>query len=151
MTSHIDNQTLVVQYARVGIYILMLLVCVGSFLFQPGFINWGLLGPFYSLIGLGFFAHLLQLSYASQLKKIKALAFSGFVVDSLILSALVYYSGSYQSLFLFLHLLNILVAGIAFQSSGAFILALITSIGFSVASLFGPEIKAAVFLSSCVK
>src|SRR5690606_36078506 len=107
-----------------------------------GFVNWSILGPFYALLTVAFSVHLVWFAFWDKVLARPFLFFAGFVFDSLLISLLIYYSGINQSLFLFLHLVNILVAGIACRGVGAVTLALFTSIFFSLAALFSPEMKA---------
>lgn len=139
------NQGLTVEFTRVSLFALILLISAVSSIFQEGFINWQILGPFYGILSVAFAAHLLWFSMWDRLLKTPWLLFAGFVVDSLLISVLIYYSGINQSLFLFLHLVNILLAGIACRGVGAVTLALFTSIFFTVAALFSPEMKALNF------
>lgn len=129
------------QSLRVGLYILVLLVAVGAYLLQPTFINWSFLKSFYGLLLIGFLLHFLWIAVCEKIDQKTNLYFAGFLFDSIILSALIHFTGINQSLFLFLHLVNILAAGLLFQSSGAFIVALVTSISYSVATVFLPEMQ----------
>lgn len=139
------NQGLTVEFTRVSLFALILLISAVSSVFQEGFINWQILGPFYAILSVAFGAHVMWFSMWDRLLKSPWLLFAGFVVDSLLISFLIYYSGINQSLFLFLHLVNILLAGIACRGVGAVTLALFTSIFFTVAALFSPEMKALNF------
>lgn len=134
-----------VELARVSLFALILLISVVSSLFQEGFLNWHILGPFYGILSIAFAAHLIWFSQWDRLLRNPVLLFAGFVFDALLISVLIYFSGINQSLFLFLHLVNILLAGIACRGVGAVTLALFTSIFFSVAALFSPEMKALNF------
>lgn len=139
------NQGLTVEFARVSLFALVLLISVISSLFQEGFVNWNILGPFYGILAIAFSFHLLWFAEWERLLKNPGWLFAGFVVDSLLISVLIYYSGINQSLFLFLHLVNILLAGIACRGVGAVTLALFTSIFFTGAALFSPDMKALNF------
>lgn len=139
------NQGLVIELARVSLFALILLISVVSSIFQEGFVNWSILGPFFGILSLAFFLHVLWFSFWDKLLERPSLLFVGFVIDAFLISALIFYSGINQSLFLFLHLVNILLAGIACRGVGAVTLALLTSIFFSVAALFSPEMKALNF------
>lgn len=139
------NQGLLVEFVRVSLFALILGISVISSIVQEGFINWSILGPFYGILTLALGLHLFWFSFWEELLKKPILLFAGFVIDSLLISLLIYYSGINQSLFLFLHLVNILLAGIACRGVGAVTLALFTSIFFSVAALFSPEMKALNF------
>lgn len=136
------NQGLIVAFSRISLYLLILLVSQVSFLLQKGFINWSLVAPFYLVICLALGFHALYVHFLDFLTERRWLYFAGFVLDSLFLSFLITFSGLNQSLFLFLHLVNILLAGLVFQSRGALAIALFSSIFFTLASLFGPEMKA---------
>lgn len=136
------TQRLIVGFSRISLYLLILLVSQVSFLLQKSFINWSLVGPFYVVICVALSLHVLYVHFMDGLAEKRWLYFSSFVLDSLFLSFLITYSGLNQSLFLFLHLVNILLAGLVFQSRGAMAMALFSSIFFTAASLFGPEMKA---------
>jgi len=136
------TQRLIVAFSRVSLYLLILLVSQISFLLQKSFINWSLVAPFYLVICVALSFHVLYVHFLDWLSEKRWLFFSTFVLDSLLLSFLITYSGLNQSLFLFLHLVNILLAGLVFQSRGALAIALFSSIFFTLASFFGPEMKA---------
>jgi two-component system sensor histidine kinase PilS (NtrC family) len=137
-----QSQRLMVAFSRISLYLLILLVSQISFLLQKSFINWSLVAPFYGALCLALFIHVLNVHFMDWLEQRRALHFATFIIDSLFLSILITYSGLNQSLFLFLHLVNILLAGLVFQSQGALATALFSSIFFTAASLFGPEMKA---------
>jgi two-component system sensor histidine kinase PilS (NtrC family) len=136
------TQRLIVAFSRVSLYLLILLVSQISFLLQKSFINWSLVAPFYLVICIALSFHVLYVHFLDWLSEKRGLFFATFVLDSLFLSFLITYSGLNQSLFLFLHLVNILLAGLVFQSRGALAIALFSSIFFTLASFFGPEMKA---------
>lgn len=134
-----------IEFARVSLLVLILLISVISSIAQEGFLNWSIFGPFYAILALALGLHLIWFSIWDWLLKHPGALFAGFVFDSLFISLLIFYSGVNQSLFLFLHLVNILVAGIVCRGVGAVTLALFTSIFFSGAALFSPEMKALNF------
>lgn len=137
-----NTQKLLVAFSRVSLYLLILLVSQVSFVFQKSFINWSLVAPFYFVICIALSFHVLYIHFMDWFEKKTPLFFTSFILDSLFLSLLITFSGLNQSLFLFLHLVNILLAGLVFQSRGALTTALMTSIFFTLVSLFGPEMKA---------
>jgi two-component system sensor histidine kinase PilS (NtrC family) len=142
---HSKNQGLTIEFARVSLFVVILLVSVISSLSQGSFYNWSIVGPFYGVLTLALGVHVLWVSIWGQLLEKPKVLFFGFVLDSLFISLLIYFFGLNQSLFLFLHLVNILLAGIACRGVGAVALALFTSIFFTVAALFSPEMKALNF------
>lgn len=135
------NQTLIIAFSRVSLYLLILLVGQVSFLLQKSFINWSLIAPFYLVICLALSFHALYVHFMEWLAGKPGLLFASFALDSLLLSVLITFSGINQSLFLFLHLVNILLAGLVLQSRGALAVAFFSSIFFTLASFFGPEMK----------
>lgn len=136
---------LLMEFVRLSLFVLVLLIGVISSIFQEGFVNWSILGPMYGILTLALALHILWVATWDWIVQKPTVLFIGFVVDALLISLLIYYSGINQSLFLFLHLVNILLAGIACRSLGAVTLSLITSIFFSVTALLAPEMKALNF------
>ncbi|WP_413294376.1 two-component system sensor histidine kinase NtrB [Bdellovibrio sp. HCB185ZH] len=139
------NQGLTVEFARVSLFVIVLLVSVISTMTQGSFVNWSVQAPFYLVLTLALGLHVVWISEWDQLLQHPKALFFGFVLDSVFISLLIYYFGLNQSLFLFLHLVNILLAGIACRGVGALTLALFTSITFTIAALFSPEMKALNF------
>ncbi|MBK9321471.1 MAG: PAS domain-containing sensor histidine kinase [Bdellovibrionaceae bacterium] len=136
------DQKLLVAFSRVSLYLLILLVSQISFILQKSFINWSLVAPFYLVICLALSLHVFYVHFVDWFFERRFLHFSTFILDALFLSFLIALSGLNQSLFLFLHLVNILLSGLVFQSRGALAAALFSSIFFTIASFFGPELKA---------
>lgn len=129
-------------FCRISLYLLILVISQVSFLMQKSFINWSLVAPFYGVLCVALALHTVYVHFLEGLSQRRVLHYATFIIDSLLLSLLITFSGLNQSLFLFLHLVNILLAGLVFQSRGALATALFTSIFFTAASLFGPEMKA---------
>ncbi|HEY8269297.1 MAG TPA: ATP-binding protein [Pseudobdellovibrionaceae bacterium] len=137
-----QNQKLIIAFSRVSLYLLILLVSQTAFFLQKSFINWPLLAPFYMAICIALSFHGLYVHFMEWMAEKHVLLLVSFILDSLLLSLLITFSGLNQSLFLFLHLVNILLAGLVLQSRGALTIALFSSIFFTLASFFGPEMKA---------
>jgi two-component system sensor histidine kinase PilS (NtrC family) len=124
----------------------VLILAVFSQLFQEGFLNWDLLKTFYLFVILGLAVHAIPLFFLEKyFVKTKLLALS-FVVDAGLISALALKTELHQSLFLFMYLLTIILSGLVFRARGALIIALLSSVGFSVVSLLGPDMKSMNFL-----
>ena len=140
------NKGLTIEFVRVGLFALVLIVSVISSIVQGSFINWIVLAPFYATLTFAFGVHIIWTASWSKLIEHPRILFATFVLDSILISLLIYYFGVNQSLFVFLHLVNILLAGIACRGVGAVALALFTSIFFTTAALFSPEMKALNFL-----
>lgn len=141
-----ERQRLLVESSRVALFTLILLVCVTSYLMQPSFINWAALAPFYILISISLGMHLCLVQFLERIFHHPRVLFATFVLDAALISGLIYFSGLNQSLFLFLHLVNILLAGLVFRVQGGLVVALVTSLFFTVAALFGPDLKALNFI-----
>lgn len=141
-----QSQGLLVEFIRIALYLIILIAGVVSSFFQSGFLNWDLIGPFYGIICVALGIHIVWVSTWEKLTHHPNWLFAGFALDALFISALIYFSGFNQSLFLFLHLVNILLAGMACQSVGALGVAFFTSIFFTLAAIFSPEMKALQFL-----
>lgn len=136
------RQWLMIESSRISLYLIILLVSLISYMFSSQFINWQVLAPFYAVLVIALSSHLVILSLLDKLFSHPGFLFATFVLDSFLISFLIYYSGTNQSLFLFLHMINILLAGLVFRSQGALIVALLTSCQFTFVSLLGPELKA---------
>lgn len=141
-----ENRRLLIEGSRAGLFVIILVVGLISNIAQPAFINWATLGPFYFLIALALSVHLAIVGRMDRFFRSPTLLFATFVVDAALISGLIYFSGMNQSLFLFLHLLNILIAGLVFRIQGALVIALLTSLFFTVAGLLGPELKVLNFI-----
>lgn len=132
---------MIVESSRVGLYGVIFIINLASYILQPLFTNFRSMFWFYTLSTIGFGFHALIVHFFDKFFIKERLIFFSFVLDSFLISALVYFSGINQSFLVFLHLVNILLAGMLFQSQGAFVISLFTSIFFSVVSILGPEMK----------
>jgi len=145
-TVSFSNHRLLIQATRLSLYVIVVALTVLSSILQYDFINWGLLKSFYFFALLGLVMHLmplLKLEFFFQKRKLVALS---FIIDVLLISGMLATSGLNQSLFLFMYLVTIILSGLVFQTRGALLIAVAASIGFTVASWFGPEVKAMSFL-----
>jgi two-component system sensor histidine kinase PilS (NtrC family) len=64
-----------------------------------------------------------------------------FALDTLAVTLLIYFTGTSQSLFLFLYLVNLILGSLVFSQEGAWLLAIWTSICFSSLLIISPEIS----------
>ena len=134
-------QKVVIEFSRVALFLLVLLVGLIGFLLQPRFINWSVLAPLYLGVVLSLALHIYYILTLDKFYERPRLLFFSFLADSIFISVLIYSSGQNQSLFMFLHLANIILAGLLFQSRGALAVALFTSLSFTVASMLSPDLK----------
>lgn len=133
------NQMLVVEVIRVGFYVAILAVTALLTIQQPHFVNLDLISPIYGLLACAFLVHLFySWFFEATLRNWHSKA-AIFAFDTIVLTAVIYHSGISQSIFLFLFLVNIVLCGFVFRTRGAVVLALWTSILFSVLLLIGTE------------
>lgn len=135
-----------VESARVFVYAICLLVLLFYYKLQHPFISWVFLGPSFLSLGAGFIIHLFLFTKIDKWKEDSKIVFLSFVFDAFLLSYFVNKSGTYQSLFLIFHIINIILASFLFKAPGALAIALVTSISFSFSQLLGPEFKSLSFL-----
>jgi two-component system sensor histidine kinase PilS (NtrC family) len=120
-------------------------VFVVTFLFQlrqPEFISTEVLFPIYWLLFIYYSINAIYLfSFEGIFSKLRSATAILFVADALFISGLIYFTGVNQSIFLFMYLVNISLCGFVFQRRGAFFIALLTSILFSLILIVGPEVR----------
>lgn len=134
------TQMLVIQTVRLGFLLATLGISILFQVFQPEFINIEVLLPLYVLLFFGFLLNSLYLFFFEEALR-RGLATSIlFIYESIFITALIFYTGINQSIFLFLYLVNIILCGFVFLRRGAFFLALWTSILFSLLIIVGPNI-----------
>jgi two-component system sensor histidine kinase PilS (NtrC family) len=95
---------------------------------------------------VGLLIHLVSLVKLDGFFERRSLVFASFVMDVVLITLLMVSSSLNQTLFLFLYLVGIILSGLVFQLRGALLIAGLTSIGFTVGSWFGPEVKAMAYL-----
>lgn len=137
---------LLVQSIRLGLYSVVVILTVTNHLLQEHFFNWNLMLNFYGWSAVGILIHGLSLVSLEKFFKNRFLVFLTFIVDVFLICALLIGSGLNQTLFLFMFLLTIILAGLVFQLRGALLIAVLCSISFTVSSWFGPDVKAMAFL-----
>jgi two-component system sensor histidine kinase PilS (NtrC family) len=140
------RERLLIQSARIGLYLVVLLLAVISQIFQDGFLYWDLLKAFYFFVLMGLLVHSMPLFFLEKFFSHKRLLAASFVADVVFISALAMKTDLNQSLFLFMYLLTIILSGLVFKSQGALLIALLSSAGFSLVHLLGPEMKSMNFL-----
>ncbi|OQW49055.1 MAG: hypothetical protein A4S09_12575 [Proteobacteria bacterium SG_bin7] len=133
------NQMLVVEVIRVGFYAAILFVTALLTIQQPHFVNLDLISPIYGLLSCAFIVHLFHVWFFDQALRNWYVKAAIFAFDTLLLTAIIYHSGVSQSIFLFLFLVNIVLCGFVFRTRGAIVLALWTSILFSILLLLGTD------------
>jgi two-component system sensor histidine kinase PilS (NtrC family) len=140
------NHRLLIQSTRLGLYTVVVVLTLLNHLLQENFFNWSLFLHFYGFSILGLALHLAPLMQLDRFFERRFFVFITFVADVILISSLMISTGLSQTLFLFLYLVTIILSGLVFQMRGALLIAVLTSIGFTISSWFGPDIKAMSFL-----
>jgi two-component system, NtrC family, sensor histidine kinase PilS len=130
-----------VESVRVLLYIFSLLVLVFFYFWQAPFVSWALLGPSFFVLGLGLVVHFILFFKIDSMSEESTALLSTFVLDSVLISLYVYFSSGSVSLFLLLHVINIILGSFLFKGKGAIVLALVTSFNYSWVQVLGPEFK----------
>ncbi len=103
--------------------------------------SWSLLGPSFLVLGMGLSIHLALFFRIEKMAEDSAVLLSTFIADSFLISLSVHYSSGSVSLFLLLHVINIILGSFIFKGKGAVVLALVTSFNYSWVQILGPEFK----------
>ncbi|MGE0632024.1 MAG: nitrogen regulation protein NR(II) [Pseudobdellovibrionaceae bacterium] len=129
---------------RLGVFSVILIILILDQVLQKNFLNVGLIFPAYTILAIAFVAHFLW--FVAKKKFETASTTLVLLVDVVLISGLIYFSGTGQILFSFLYLVHILLAGLLLGSRGAQIVALTSALCFTVVMILGDEIKGPSFL-----
>ncbi len=130
-----------VESVRVLLYVFALIVLVFFYFWQAPFVSWALLGPSFFVLGLGLTIHFILFFKIDSMSDESTALLSTFILDSFLISLYVYFSSGSVSLFLLLHVINIILGSFLFKGKGAIVLALVTSFNYSWVQILGPEFK----------
>lgn len=130
-----------VESVRVLLYIFSLFILVFFYFWQAPFVSWPLLGPSFFVLGLGLAIHFVLFFKIDAMSDESTTLLGTFILDSLLISLYVYFSSGSVSLFLLLHVINIILGSFLFKGKGAVVLALVTSFNYSWVQILGPEFK----------
>lgn len=132
---------LLVHAIRTVFLVGILLVSVVYQVRLGSFMNIGIWMPVYAVLLGNFLLNSVYLFFFDRIDR-QAMWNSGlFALDTLAVSLLIYFTGTNQSLFLFLYLVNLILGGIVFSREGAWLLTLWTSICFSMLLILSPEVS----------
>lgn len=133
-------QLLLIEAIRLGFHLVILLATLIFQHSQPEFLNTDVLLPVHILLCVSFVLNGLYLLFIDEaLSRWWSTAFL-FLFESFFITQLIYTTGVNQSIFLFLYLVNIILCGFVFLRRGALVLAVWTSILFSVLIIVGPDL-----------
>jgi two-component system sensor histidine kinase PilS (NtrC family) len=137
----LNRPWLFVHSIRTIFLVCILLVSVVYQIHLGNFVNVEIWLPVYAVLLANFFLNSVYLFFFDKLEKQSYWNGVLFGLDIMAITLLIYFTGTSQSLFLFLYLVNLILAGLVFQSEGAWLLALWTSMCFSTLLIVSPEIS----------
>jgi len=136
------RRLLAIEASRIFFLVIILLVALLFQASQGSFISLDVWLPFYLLLMVSFILNTGYLFWFDEVKGWHGWVNSTlFAYDTLFVTFLIYYTGTNQSIFLFLYLVNIILCGLVFQRRGSLLLALWTSILFSFLIIIGPSVQ----------
>lgn len=130
--SKTESQSFLVHSVRVVFVLLVFLITVSFQFLESRVVAPGAFLPIYLIITIFLSLQILYLALFKKLYCHAWIAFFLFFLESLYISCLIYFVGFQQSVLIFLYLVNLILCGVLFQRRGALLLALWTSILFSL-------------------
>lgn len=133
---------LLVHAIRTAFLVCILLVSVIYQVHIGNFLNVEIWLPVYGVLVANFFLNSVYLFFFDKFGANQQTA-NGvlFGLDVSAITLLIYFTGTSQSLFMFLYLVNLILAGLVFSKEGTWLLALWTSICFSGLLIFSTDIS----------
>lgn len=136
------QRLMLVTAVRVGFLTAILILTFVLQFRNSTFLSPEVLIPLYFILFCAYFANTAYIYlFDTVIDRLKFISFFFFLFDGVFVTALIYYTGVSQSIFLFLYLVNISLAGFVFQRQGAYWIALASSVFFSFLLLIGPELR----------
>ena len=135
------SQMLLIEGVRLGFLVVTLGATLAFQAAQPEFVNTEILVPVYVLLSAAFAVNLFYLTFFEKALKRRAPTAALFFFESIFITGLIHLTGVNQSLFLFLHLVNIILCGFVFKKRGAYLLAFWTATLFNSLLILGPELE----------
>ncbi|MCB0378869.1 MAG: PAS domain-containing protein [Bdellovibrionales bacterium] len=130
--SKTEGQALVVHSLRLAFLLLVFFIILIFQYMESRFVSYQVFLPVYYLIGTSFVLQLVYLGLFKNVYKKPLITGALFSIEALYVTGLIYFIGVQQSILIFLYLVNIILCGVLFQRRGALLLALWTSILFSL-------------------
>ena len=130
--SKTESQSFLVHSVRVVFVLLVLLITLSFQFLESRVVAPGVFFPIYIIISAFLSLQIFYLVFFNKLYQYAWIAFVLFFLESLYISCLIYFVGFQQSVLIFLYLVNLILCGVLYQRRGALLLALWTSILFSL-------------------
>lgn len=134
---HIFN----IHALRTALFVTILLVAVIFQVTQDQFINTGVWIPVYITLLIEFLINGIFLFSYERIRKIYLADAFILAVDAAVITSIIYFTGTSQSIFIFLYLVNIIFTGLIYQRRGALLMALWTSSLLSLLLIVSPQIQ----------
>ncbi len=131
---------LLVHGVRTAFLVTILAVSIIYQIRLGNFLNIEMWMPIYTVLGLTFLFNSVYLFLFDRLEQHLLWNSVLFLLDTVAITFLIYFTGTGQSLFMFLYLVNLILAGLVFPKEGSWILMGWTSICFSVLLMLSPEV-----------
>ncbi len=116
------------------------IVHISSF-FQKEFFNTEFIIPFQLISALSSFAFSMGILFYDELKKASMYWWLLYIFNSMLISALMISVHWNQSMFLLLHMINIVGAGLTLKSRGSYLIGLLSLIGYNLSLLISNETR----------
>jgi two-component system sensor histidine kinase PilS (NtrC family) len=140
VTETLTRPWLLVHAVRTAFLVCILLVSVAYQVHLGNFLNVEIWMPVYAVLLGNFFLNAVYLFFFDRLKGQGRWNAALFGLDTLAVTLLIYFTGTGQSLFLFLYLVNLILGGLVLSKDGAWLLTVWTSICFSSLLILSPEV-----------
>lgn len=138
--SQTEGQAFVVHSIRVAFLALVFFVVLAFQFLESRIVSDHAFYPIYWIIGLSFLCQIMYLVFFKSLYRNRYVTSLLFILESIYITFLIYYIGIQQSILIFLYLVNIILCGVLYQRKGALMLALWTSMLFSLIISLDPSI-----------
>lgn len=132
---------LFVHAIRTAFLVGILLVSVIYQIHLGNFLNIEIWIPVYAVLFANFSLNSVYLFFFEKVERQEFWNAALFGLDTVAVTLLIYFTGTSQSLFLFLYLVNLILGGLVFSKEGTWLLTIWTSICFSTLLLMSPEIS----------
>ena len=137
----IGRPWLLVHTIRTVFLVGILLVSIVYQVHLGNFLNTEIWLPVYGVLLANFLLNSVYLVFFEKLERQELWNAALFALDTVAVTLLIYFTGTSQSLFMFLFLVNLILGGLVFGKEGAWLLAAWTSICFSSLLILSPEIS----------
>jgi two-component system sensor histidine kinase PilS (NtrC family) len=135
----VSQRLMAVHGLRSGLLVAVFLLALIFQLLQGEFFSPGIWMPVYAVLIVSFSVSSAYFLFPEWCESRGWVHGMLFALDALAVTLLVHHTGSSQSIFFFLYLVNIILAGLVFQKRGAFTQALWTSLLFGLLLLSSPQ------------